>query len=75
MLIKYKDIEDISEYGHIKATYTDNPVETLQLAKLVDYIKLGEDWYKYESTELIPSTNNVNVDVLCVYVEPMDYIE
>lgn len=75
MLIKYKDIEDISEYGHIEAMYSNNPVEAIQLAKLADSIKLGEDWYKFESTEFIPSTNNVNVDVLCIYVEPMDCIE
>lgn len=69
VLIKYKDIEDTTEYGFIEAVYSDSPVEVIQLTKLVDSIKLGDDWYKYESTEFIPTNNNENVDALYVYVD------
>ena len=69
MLIKYKDIEDTTEYGFIEAVYSDYPIETIQLTKLVDSIKLGDNWYKCESTEFIPTNNNENVDVLYIYVD------
>lgn len=69
MLIKYKDIEDTTEYGFIEASYSDSAVEIIQLSKLVDSIKLGDDWYTYESTEFIPTNDNESVDVLYVYVD------
>lgn len=69
MLIIYKDIEDISDDGSIESIHHANPVEVIQLIKQVNNIKLGDDWYKYESCEFIPTADNIHVDVLHIYVE------
>ena len=68
MLIKYKDIEDVSD-NYLEAIHHDNPVEVIQLAKLVDSIKLGDEWYKYVSCDFVPTTDNVFIDVLHIYAE------
>ena len=74
MLIKYKDIEDVSE-NYLEAINHENPVEVIQMAKLVNSIKLGEDWYKYDSCEFIPTFDNVFIDVLHIYVDLIGDIE
>ena len=71
-LVKFKHIEDISECNYIKALYSLNPVQTVQLLKEVDSIKLGEDYYRYHSCEYEP-TDDVGVyNVVYVYVEGYD---
>lgn len=71
-IVKFKHVEDTSERGYIEAIYPFNPVQTLQLLKIADSIKLGDDYYTYEFCEFVPSTNKEILDVIYVYVDGYD---
>ena len=71
-LIKFKHIDDTSDYEFIEATYTDTPAETLKLIKEVCSIKLKDNWYKFCSSEFQPAKHIAMIDALYIYVEGYD---
>lgn len=71
-LVKFKNIEDTLDNTCIEAIYPFDPIQTLQLLKLADYIKLGDDFYTYEFSEFEPSTSKEFLNVIRVYVEGYD---
>lgn len=71
-LVKFKHVEDIDDFDYIKAIYSLDPVQVIQLLKEVDAIKLDDNFYRYHSCEYEP-TDDVGVyNVVYVYVEGYD---
>lgn len=68
-LVKFKHLEDMDDYSFIKSIFSLNPVQTIQLLKEVDSIKLGKDYYKYHSCEYEPTDEVGILNVVYVYVE------
>lgn len=74
-LIKFKHIDDTSDYDFIEAIYSDTPTETLRIAKEVCSIKLKDDWYKYCSCEFQPSTHIALMNTIYIFVEGYDDVD
>jgi hypothetical protein len=67
MLIHYK------VNGETIKSVDANPVETLTLAKEVDYIHIDGETYKYAYSEFHPTFDDVYVDVLNIELRHVDY--
>lgn len=72
VLVKYIDGNSISEKDYIKVIYTDTPFELLRVVKQVDHIKIDGEHYQYESSKYKVPESMDYLDVLIIYVDPMD---
>ena len=67
-LVKFRHIESMRN-EHIKAIWTDSPLNILLLVKNTGTVILEDEPYTYEFSELIPAENREFVDVLMIYVD------
>ena len=68
-LVKFKDIDCRDDFDYIKAIYSLSPVQTIQLLKEVNAIKLDDNFYRYHSCEYEPTDEVGVLNVVYVYVE------
>ena len=68
-LVKFKHVDDMDDFKYIKAIYSLNPVQTIQLLKEVNAIKLDDNFYRYHSCEYEPTDEVGILNVVYVYVE------
>lgn len=68
-LVKFKHVDDMDDFEYIKAIYSLNPVQTIQLLKEVNAIKLNDNFYRYHSCEYEPTDEVGILNVVYVYVE------
>lgn len=68
-LVKFKHVDGIDDFEYIKAIYSLNPVQTIQLLKEVNAIKLDDNFYSYHSCEYEPTDKVGILNVVYVYVE------
>lgn len=73
--MKFKHIEDTSERGFIKAVYPNDVVESLQILKLIEDIRIEDEIYTYAFSEFVPALSDEFLDVVYVYLDKVGYDE
>lgn len=73
LLVKYKNVDDLDDFSFIEATtYNGSVCDILPVIKQVDSIKLKDEWYRYSSSEFVPTKGTGYCDVLYIYVTSYD---
>ena len=74
-LVKFKLYDDCTNTSLIEAVYPSNVIETLQILKEVEEIRIENEYYTYVLSEFVPALTDEFLDVVYVYLDSMDYEE
>ena len=72
-LVKFKLYDDNTDTNFIEAIYPNNVIETLQILKEVEEIRIENEYYTYVLSEFVPALSDEFLDVVYVYLDSMDY--